>query len=66
MPARVRKLIGLFAVLGFLALYVGLAVVIADRLPEHWLVKLVYFAVVGVAWGVPLIPLFRWMNRGPG
>lgn len=66
MPARLRKLIGLFAVLGFLALYVGLAVVIADRLPEHWLVKLVYFAVVGVAWGVPLIPLFRWMNRGPG
>lgn len=66
MPARLRKLIGLFAVLGFLALYVGLAVVIADRLPEHWLVKLVYFAVVGVAWGVPLIPLFRWMNRGQG
>ena len=66
MPGRLRKLIGLFAVLGFLAAYIGVAVAIADRLPEHWLVKLVYFAVVGVAWGVPLIPLFRWMNRGPG
>ncbi len=66
MPTRLRKLLGLFGVLGFLALYVAVAVAIADRLPDHWLVKLVYFAVVGVAWGVPLIPLFRWMNRGPG
>ncbi len=66
MPARLRKLIGLFAVLGFLAAYVTVAVIVADHLPDQWLVKLVYFAVVGVAWGVPLIPLFRWMNRGPG
>ena len=65
MPARIRKLIGLFAVLAFLAAYVGVAVVVADRLPDHWLVELVFFAVAGVAWGVPLIPLFRWMNRGP-
>ena len=66
MPGRLRKLIGLFAVLGFLAAYIAIAVIVADRLPDHWLVKLVYFAFVGVAWGVPLIPLFRWMNRGPG
>ena len=64
MPARLRKLLGLFVVLAFLAAYVGVAVVIADRLPRHWLVQLIFFAVAGTAWGVPLIPFFRWMNRG--
>ena len=65
MPARLRKLIGLPAVLLFLAAYVAAAVWIADRLPDHWLADLVFFAVAGLAWGVPLIPLFKWMNRGP-
>jgi hypothetical protein len=65
MPARLRKLIGMFGVLGFLAAYVGVAVVIADHIPRFWLAQLAFFAIVGVAWGLPLIPLFRWMNRGP-
>jgi len=65
MTARVRKFVGLFAVLIFLAAYVVAAIAIADRLPSHWLVDLVFFAVAGLAWGVPLIPLFKWMNRGP-
>jgi hypothetical protein len=64
MPARIRKLIGLFGVLAFLAAYVAIAVVVADRLPRHWAVQLVFFAVVGVGWGLPLIPVFKWMNRG--
>ena len=65
MPARVRKLIGLFAVLVFLAAYVAVVIAIGDRLPRHWLVQLAYFSIAGFAWGLPLIPLFRWMNRGP-
>lgn len=64
MPARIRKLIGLFGVLAFLAAYIVLAIVVADRLPPIWWVQMIYFALVGVAWGVPLIPLFRWMNAG--
>jgi hypothetical protein len=64
MPARFRKLIGLFGVLIFLAAYIAVAVIVADLLPSHWLVQLGYFAVVGVAWGLPLLPVFRWMNRG--
>ena len=64
MPARLRKLIGLPAVLLFLAAYIAAVIWVADRLPHHWLVELVFFGVAGIAWGAPLIPLFRWMNRG--
>jgi hypothetical protein len=64
MSARVRKLIGLFGILGFLALYVVVAVSIGERLPNHWAAQVAFYAVVGVAWGFPLFPLIKWMNRG--
>ena len=64
MPARLRKLIGLFAILGFLALYVVVAVAIGERLPSHWAAQIAFYGVVGIAWGVPLFPLIKWMNGG--
>jgi hypothetical protein len=64
MPARLRKLIGLFAIVGFLGLYVVLAVMIGERMPEHWVARTAYFAFAGVLWGVPLFPLIRWMSAG--
>lgn len=65
MTARNRKLVGTLAILAFLAGYAGLAVKIADHLPAHPAVKLVYFLIFGTAWGLPLLPLLSWMNGGP-
>lgn len=65
MNPRIRKLVGMLAMLVFLFLYVVAAITIAGHLPKHPAVSLVYFAVVGVAWGVPLFPLMAWMNREP-
>jgi Protein of unknown function (DUF2842) len=64
MPPRLRKLVGSVAVLAFLATYIAVAVTLADRLPDNRLVQLVYFVVVGTAWGLPLFPLIAWMQRG--
>ena len=64
MGTRTRKAIGSAAILLFLLFYVGLAGWIGDKLPNQWLVKLVFYAVAGTAWGAPLIPLLSWMNRG--
>lgn len=64
MTARVRKLIGSAGVLAFLAAYVWAATAISDHLPDGRAIKLAYFAVVGIAWGVPILPLISWMNRG--
>jgi hypothetical protein len=36
-----------------------------DLLPSHPAIELVYFAVVGTAWGLPLFPLLSWMNKEP-
>lgn len=64
MSGRWRSFLGGIAILVFLAVYVWIAVVIGDRLPDHWAARLAYFAFVGTAWGVPLIPLLSWIAKG--
>ena len=66
MGPRLRKLIGSIAVVLFLGAYIVAAVTLAERLPDNRLAQLAYFLVAGVAWGVPLLPLFRWVERGSG
>ena len=51
MGRRTRKAIGSVAILLFLLFYVGLAGWVGDKLPNQWLVKLLYYAVAGTAWG---------------
>jgi hypothetical protein len=64
MSARVRKLIGGVGIVAFLIVYAFVAVAIARHLPAQPLIKLLFFAVAGTGWGVPLIPFISWMNRG--
>jgi hypothetical protein len=64
MGPRLRKLIGGLAMLVFLGLYVAAAVTLVDRLPNWGWLKGLYFIVVGIGWGIPLIPLLTWMDKG--
>ena len=64
-PRKTRGISGRsIAILVFLAAYVWIAVVVGDRVPDHWAARLAYFAIVGTAWGVPLIPLLSWIAKG--
>jgi hypothetical protein len=64
MSARLRKLIGLFGILAFVTAYALIASKIADHLPDNFAVQTVFYLVAGLAWGVPILPLISWMNRG--
>ena len=65
MSPRLRKFIGLIGILAFCAAYIFVVSTVGDYLPDHWAVRLIYYAVAGTLWGVPLFPLIRWMNREP-
>lgn len=66
MPVRLRKFIGLVLVIpAFMVAYVIAASTLSDHIPDHWAARLAFYAIVGTAWGVPLFPLFKWMNRVP-
>ena len=64
MNQRARKALGGVGILVFLTAYVVLAVTVAGYLPDNKAIELIYFVVVGVAWGAPLIPLLTWMDKG--
>ena len=58
-------LAGIAGILGFL-LYVGAVVALADHvLPLHWMVQLLYFVIVGIAWAWPAKWLMVWGAGGP-
>ena len=63
MKFRWRNLLGGIAILIFLAAYAWAAIAVGDYVPDHPLARLVYFAVVGLAWGIPLFPLLTWMGK---
>lgn len=64
MSARVRKLVGLVGMMAFLLFYVGAVAQIGSHVPDHGPWQLIFFVLAGVLWGVPILPLIGWMNRG--
>ncbi|MET0338126.1 MAG: DUF2842 domain-containing protein [Caulobacter sp.] len=64
MNPRIRKAVGNLALMVFLFFYVVLALAIFSILPDNRFVHLVYVVVVGLGWGVPIIPLLTWMDKG--
>jgi hypothetical protein len=65
MKRRQRKLIGTIAMILFVGIY-ALAVTaavprVALDLSKGW--QMAFFAVAGLAWGLPLFPLIKWMER---
>jgi membrane protein implicated in regulation of membrane protease activity len=68
MDTRTRKAVGSLGLLVYLALYAAAAATLGSALAASWptWAQLIYFAVAGVVWVLPLRPLFRWMNRSGG
>ena len=64
MNPRARKLIGLVGILAFILLYLGLVIRLSAHVPDHGPLQFAFYALAGVCWGVPILPLISWMNRG--
>ncbi len=64
MSLRVRKLIGLVGILGFILAYMRLMILVAAHVPDHGPWQFAFYALAGVSWGLPILPLISWMNRG--
>jgi len=64
MTARARKAIGGLGILAFVFVYAWLVSTVGDYVPKAWWAQLLFYLVAGTAWGVPILPLIAWMNRG--
>ncbi|AWN46890.1 DUF2842 domain-containing protein [Methylobacterium terrae] len=65
MRRRTRSFLGAIAMIAFVIVYAPLAMALADsRIAETpALVQSVLYAILGIAWIFPLMPLIRWMER---
>jgi hypothetical protein len=68
MRRRTRSLIGTIVMLAFIIVYAPLAMALADsrisQTPAP--VQAVLYALLGIAWIFPLMPLISWMGRNDG
>jgi membrane-associated HD superfamily phosphohydrolase len=67
MRSRQRKLIGAIFMIVFVIVYALFAMVLAQATAmkvENSALRLLIFAVLGLGWAVPMVPLISWMERG--
>lgn len=67
MKVATKKLIGTIGTLIWIVIYAGIAMGIGVRvLPHaHWTVSLLYYALAGTLWIVPVGLALPWMYREP-
>ena len=61
-----RKPVGIFAILGLIALWAVIVVSFAGTV-DRWpiLVQALFYLAAGLVWVLPLKPLLRWMEGAP-
>lgn len=67
MRSRQRKLIGAIFMVVFVVVYALAAMMLAQVTAlkvESSVLRLLIFAVLGLGWAVPMVPLIAWMERG--
>lgn len=66
MRRRTRKLIGTFATIAYVIAYALVAMALAQArvLQEaHGVIQGLAYAVIGLSWIIPMLPLIKWMER---
>ena len=68
MTRRTRKFIGTVAMIIFVAAYALVVMALAQPILKDagpW-TQLAFYAIGGLAWVLPIMPLIAWMERGEG
>lgn len=63
MGPRTRKAVGSVLVVAFLCFWIWLTVALGTFVPNLWWAHLLFYSVMGMGWGIPLLPLFAWMQK---
>ncbi|MGA3303587.1 MAG: DUF2842 domain-containing protein [Methylovirgula sp.] len=66
MRKRLRKFIGSVTLVLFVTVYALFAMVLTQARPvqnARWYVQTVVYAVLGLIWILPMMPLIKWMER---
>jgi hypothetical protein len=67
MPVRLRKFIGMLALVALVVIYalVATTVAVARLSSSGWVVHLAYFFLTGLLWVLPAMVIIKWMAGKP-
>lgn len=60
MGPRTRRFLAMIGVLAFFVFWVWAVLEVRRFMPPGPLIDLLFYAIAGIGWGVPLYPLFKW------
>lgn len=66
MTSRTRKLIGALIMVPFVVIYALIAMVLAQYTAmklDSQVLRFIIFAVLGLGWALPMMPLIKWMEK---
>lgn len=68
MPARLRKFLGAIMLIVLVVTWALLAMALAQSplIKANGVVEVLYYAIAGLGWVLPAMPLIRWMSRLEG
>jgi membrane protease YdiL (CAAX protease family) len=68
MPARLRKFLGAIMLIVLVVTWALLAMALAQSplIKANGAVEVLYYAIAGLGWVLPAMPLIRWMSRPQG
>jgi Protein of unknown function (DUF2842) len=65
MPIRLRKFLGAIMLIALVVTWALVAMALAQSavIKANGVIEVVYYAVAGLGWVLPAMPLIRWMSR---
>jgi hypothetical protein len=65
MPIRLRKLLGAIMLIALVVTWALVAMALAQSavVKANGVIEVIYYAVAGLGWVLPAMPLIRWMSR---
>ena len=65
MPIRVRKLVGAVMLIVLVVTWALLSMALAQSavIKANGVIEVLYYAIAGLGWVLPAMPLIRWMSR---
>jgi uncharacterized protein DUF2842 len=65
MPIRLRKLFGAIMLVVLVLTWALLAMALAQSavVKANGVIEVIYYAIAGLGWVLPAMPLVRWMSR---
>ncbi len=62
MPVRAKKILGSIFICIFVLFWIWLAGSLSLFVPDNRVLEMIYYAVAGLGWAVPVMPILFWME----